>query len=244
MFDWLDIEACNVLGEGGFCVVQELMGIKSAAQEKACMKTKNISIGSVDETLAETCDAGHSHFHSERELMSSKCQKSAMSTFAVKRIRYSLKGKICARVLIDLSCESKFLSSLSHRKVIELRGESTICNVSHFSDQRNHLFMILDRVFMASSEQIRFWKKRIKKLCFRSAKSIENCALKNEGVETATDAPFALKRLHRLQMKKCTNKHHLLVLPHARHQKNASKSLATCLLMRTRLDYSFEKWHA
>jgi len=197
LLDWPDIEIGNVLGEGGFCTVQELLVINSVAQEKAHMNIKKSSIGSGDETLAETCDSANSHILSQIELMASQCQESTISPFVVKRIKDSFKGKMHTRAFIDLSCEVKFLSSLSHRNIIKLRGVSSMYDDPNCSDQNNRLFILLDRIYITLNDQFQFWKKRMKKLRFHSANSIENCKLKIERVEAATDLSSALKYLHR-----------------------------------------------
>ena len=52
-------------------------------------------------------------------------QQKRYSPLVIKKIKESFSSKIQIRALIDLSCEIKFLSALSHRNIIKIRGFSS-----------------------------------------------------------------------------------------------------------------------
>jgi len=110
-------------------------------------------------------------------------------------------GKIHTRALIDLSCEIKFLSLLSHRNIIKLRGFSSEECRNSLTD--NHTFVVLDRIYLTLDEQIEFWKSQLKRspgifnLSFCGIDSIKSSSLKLDRMAAATDLSSALEYLHR-----------------------------------------------
>jgi len=202
-FRWSDIELGNVLGEGGFCTVHELLTIKNITHANKSMRFVKSSMDSCDETLTETCESS-SHI-SPTKLMAVQCQRSKISPIVVKKIKDSFHGKLYTRAFIDLSCEIKFLSSLSHKNIIKLRGVSSTVNNNddNYSEPNNCLFILLDRLYLTLDEQLQFWKTRTKrnlglfKLGFCGVNSTEVSKLTLERVTAAADLSSALEYLHR-----------------------------------------------
>ena len=182
----------NVLGNGGFCNVHELLNGNEFLEIRSTNSMTRDSF-----TEGSTIDGGLIAKDSKLQ-----GQQQKFSPLVVKKIRNSFSGKIQTRALIDLSCEIKFLSALSHRNIIKLRGISSE-DGEGTSITNNSTFIVLDRIYLTLDEQMKFWKSSLKrhtalfKITFFGVNPMKVGELKLDRLTAATDLSSALEYLHR-----------------------------------------------
>jgi len=74
--------------------------------------------------------------------------------YAVKRLREDLSFRERARAVIDLSIEMKFLSAMSHRHIIRIKG------MAEGDPIREDFFLVIDRIYLTLEEKIHVWKRK------------------------------------------------------------------------------------
>lgn len=185
-----DLDLGNILGKGGFCNVYE---VKNGVEF--------LDIRSISSTAKESLEEVSAIDGTSLLQDSVTRSREKISPLVVKKIRNSFSGKIQTRALIDLSCEIKFLSALSHRNIINLRGISSE-DGEGTSIASNSTFIVLDRIYLTLDEQIKFWKSSLKrnilfKLNFIGVDPMKAGEIKLDKLTAATDLSSALDYLHR-----------------------------------------------
>jgi hypothetical protein len=125
-----EITLGNVLGEGGFGIVNEIKSFcldddqKDNGATPACEAT--IMVETAYDMVHDADDHTHYEISKARELMSMRAQRNGTARYAIKRLRDDLTELERARGMVDLALEAKFLSIVWHPNISEYSFISSI----------------------------------------------------------------------------------------------------------------------
>uniref|UniRef100_A0A7S1YST7 Protein kinase domain-containing protein n=1 Tax=Ditylum brightwellii TaxID=49249 RepID=A0A7S1YST7_9STRA len=187
-FERKELQLSRVLGRGGFCVVNEVKGIKldsgSAAAKDEAARNK-------DKELSQYEEAFTRDFVATRSLREGK-----VARYAIKQLSDACHNDnhLFLKGIIDLALEAKFLAVLEHPHIIKMRAVASVGPVS------KNYFLILDRLYDTLEQRIRSWKakkKRGKSFIGKvtGAKKKKN-EIELERMVTSADLASAMKYMH------------------------------------------------
>lgn len=135
-----ELELGRVLGRGGFCVVNEIIGI-------------NLDDSIIEGPKPEMRD------YQTREAMSTRCMRGGEARYAIKMLSEDCKKNpaLFLKGTIDLAIEARFLAVMNHPHLIKMRA---VANVDAFNDG---YFIVLDRLYDTLETRVRKWKSALKK---------------------------------------------------------------------------------
>ncbi|KAL3930395.1 MAG: hypothetical protein SGARI_004496, partial [Bacillariaceae sp.] len=112
------------------------------------------SLGDSIAELEESSDEKHQELARQREyLIEHACSDGGETLYAVKRIRDDLKKAKEYAAIIDLACEAKYLSALSHPNIIQIKA------IMGSAGKKNNFGVIMDRLSGTLGEKIAEWKQ-------------------------------------------------------------------------------------
>jgi serine/threonine protein kinase len=209
----------RVLGRGAFCVVNEIVSIKTVEGDNTtpidtsdCIAQYVHKIAAVAQTITNEHDDPANDNELEFFDQSLSCiiqDRSFMANYYIRghtnNCRYAIKmlqsnnkkdATTYINGVVDLAIEAKFLSVLQHENIIKLRA---VASCDPF-DAPNCSFIILDRLYDTLTVRLGKWKKQqptngsIRKLFDRKGK--RERAQFMERLTFAFDLSCALKYLH------------------------------------------------
>jgi serine/threonine protein kinase len=132
----------KVLGAGGFCSVTEVHNIQLKQPNP---NSSHMITSGLPQNIFE-----------RRRSIAERCEDRGRRRYALKRIDRKLimkKDATFVTGVIDLVMESKYLSAIQHKNIIDIHGASS----SHpCSDS---FFIILEKMHCTLNERMRFWKR-------------------------------------------------------------------------------------
>lgn len=146
IFDIKELSLGNVLGRGGFCVVNEIRSFNLDESDNLTKDQKQ------DSSFLQK------EYHT-REAMAQRCIREGGPRYAVKKLSTDCKSSpgLFLKGTIDLAIESRFLSAMSHPHLIKMRA---VANVDPFHED---YFIILDRLYDTLETMASKWKSKEKK---------------------------------------------------------------------------------
>lgn len=163
-FQHKEVQTGRIIGRGGFCTVKEIVSIRSAKEKRGKMMwaSRRKSGGSRMNVTSpkkqkhqERLDMSYNGVEmSVKEYMTYSANRGGKTRYVVKavaeewvyqnRLTY-LKGTV------DLALEAKYLSTLAHPHIIELRG------LSQNGPFNEGFFLVLDRLNDTLPTQLKKW---------------------------------------------------------------------------------------
>jgi hypothetical protein len=147
----LEIEEGQILGNGGFCTVIELLKVHLSNEDESKSRRENPSTDISSSMLTTIQD---------RVFVSQHCLRDGQCRYAIKQISENLITKSKSRFVagvVDLAMEARYLSIIQHPHIIKLRGVSA----SHPCSDT--FFLILDRLYDTLTDRMKHWKELGKK---------------------------------------------------------------------------------
>lgn len=149
----------RIIGRGGFCTVKEITSIRSATKKRSFFQQRRPSNASASgrstKSSHHSIDQSVSGVNmSVKDYMAYNCNKGGSPRYVIKQVAeewiYSnrityLKGTI------DLAMESKFLSSLQHPNIVELRG------LSDGGLFQEGSFLVMDKLVETLPKRLKKW---------------------------------------------------------------------------------------
>jgi len=157
-FKHSELDLGEVLGRGGFCIVNEIQTFKLEANSSLDKKSRDDDL--IDEEEDEFGELRYDRGVSvqDRKFMSRRCLRQG------KHARYAIKtlGEECLRDperfvggVIDLAVESRFLAVIRHPNIIKMRG------MSDGNPYDIGFYLVLDRLYATLTTKIVEWKKQV-----------------------------------------------------------------------------------
>lgn len=140
LFDKKELRLGKLVGSGGFSDVYEVVGFEPR-------KELNYKYGD--------------HQVAVRRYYEEHASKNGKSKYVVKHLKHKTThdaSKFCMAAA-DLCVEAQFLSSLSHKNILKLRGWSRGGVEGYAGGNHDGYFLILDRLSETLGERIESWKK-------------------------------------------------------------------------------------
>mmetsp|Transcript_3958 Transcript_3958/g.6615 ORF Transcript_3958/g.6615 Transcript_3958/m.6615 type:complete len:417 (-) Transcript_3958:1481-2731(-) len=207
-FSHEEIVTGRIIGRGGFCTVKEITAIRSPNKKRSAMmrQQRRKSGGSSwnlrkskQKTQQETImDMSHNGIEmSVKEYMAYAAAKGGKTKYVVKQVaeEWIYQNRITfLKATVDLAIEAKYLSSLNHPSIIELRG------VSESGPFAEGYFIVLDRLTDTLPGKLKKWMT-IDRQCkgitgaFVGGKKKESLLFINR-METAFGVADALNYIH------------------------------------------------
>jgi hypothetical protein len=213
----------QVLGRGGFCVVQEITKIQLSSDGAAIAAS---SSHHHDDTTHNDDTTGDNHHddndnddddddqHYEHEFANLIQDRNFMAKqyrrrgkdyrYALKIVQESIKKDAQTYIngIVDLAIEARFLSVIRHSNIIKMRAMAMTSNSSGKSYFDPHFFVILDKLYDILSSRLVKWKRRLptkmSRLLDRGGK--KEMAFWLERLTVGYDLSCALKYLHDLHI--------------------------------------------
>jgi hypothetical protein len=175
-----ELTLSQVLGIGGFCIVNEVKNIvlddDVIDNEKHTTTAANnnnndnahplVMVVEKDKDDKQSNGGDAAGVHSDdslgdnheidqaRKLMQRRVLRNGVGRYALKRLHGSLTELERARGMIDLAVEAKYLAVVRHPNIIKIRGIAAGPMVG------NGFFILIDRLFMTLDRKINEWHKQ------------------------------------------------------------------------------------
>ena len=158
----------EILGQGCFCIVNEISAISLSNEENTTITTT-----SKKNSNQSTKSPSRKSIVYDREYMEKHCARENEgkndkdARYAIKRVKRSLTGSERTKGIIDLAVESQLLKGISHPNIIKMRAASSSDILSQ------DFFIILDRLYSTLEERIDMWIEECPKAtyCFGLCRS-------------------------------------------------------------------------
>jgi serine/threonine protein kinase len=152
-----EIQVGRIIGRGGFCTVKELVGIKTGKSKKGTVQ-RRMSNGNLNDQSSVSNNAMSLTYNgvdmSAKEYLTHSCNRGKGVIYVVKQVAEELEYSNRITFLkgcVDLALEAKYLSTLSHPNIIEVKG------VSAGGPFRQGYFIVLDRLHDTLPSKLKKW---------------------------------------------------------------------------------------
>jgi len=184
-----EIKLGNVLGRGGFCIVNDVSRITLRENwDKHAHKKKKSQLLEDEDQVTD--------LHQDRKFLGTHyLRRDKTSRYCIKTLRDEITDDPHTFVngIVDLAIEARFLAVIRHPNIVKMRA---VASSSPFS---RDFFLVLDRLFDILSRRLIWWAKRkftgFKKLMDRKGK--KKIAFWLERVTVGYDLACALTHLHK-----------------------------------------------
>lgn len=161
-FDVSELQIGELLGEGGFCNVHEIVKVNLKDDNPANVES-GLSYVENEEDIEDICRS--TSFVQDRNFIAKRCLRKRPDSKHDARYAIKTLGKNSlsdphrfVAACIDLAFESRFLAVIRHPNIIKMRAVATT------APSQAGFFIVLDRLYDTLTERLDQWKSKSKRL--------------------------------------------------------------------------------